>query len=152
MKIEKKWLVDPKQTVERHGEDAAYKSFSEVFSRLIEERSVQSSTTSNIQNQQKYGPLHRETIDLDVLSSADEGSVHNAETWNVDSVGNSEHQAAEPSGYYRSVHRHSHCSARSIHEGRCGIHRQRKAEGVWDRPGGVFFLSWQLLVTKRNFL
>ena len=89
--------------LKRHGEDAAYKSFSEVFSWLIEERSVQSSTSSNIQNQQKNGPPTKETIDLNALSSSNEGPVINAETRDVDSVGNSEHQATDPSGYYCSV-------------------------------------------------
>ena len=66
---------------------------------------MQPFTSSNTQNQQKDGSLHRETNDLNILSSGDEGPVHHAKTWNVDSVGNSEHQVAEFSGYYRSDQR-----------------------------------------------
>ena len=62
-----------------------------------------SSVSGNIQNQQKDGPPHRETIDLNVFSSGNEDLVNNADTQNVDSVGNSERQTSEPSGYYHSV-------------------------------------------------
>ena len=55
-----------------------------------------SSVSSNIQNQQKDEPPHRETIDLNVFFSGDEGPVNNADTQNVDSVGNSERQTSEP--------------------------------------------------------
>ena len=50
-------------------------------------------------------PPYRETINLNALSLCDEGPVNNADTQHVDSVGNSERQTSEPSGYYCSVQR-----------------------------------------------
>ena len=78
-----------------YGEDEAYKSFSDVFSRLIKERPVQPSTSSNSQNQQDAGSLHKVVKDLNVLSSCDKGLVHQTKTRNVDGVKNSAHQATE---------------------------------------------------------
>ena len=83
--------------LKHHGEDVVYKSFSEVFSWLAGERSVQSSVSSNVQNQQMDGPPHRETINLNAFSSGDKGPVNNADAQHVDSVRNSERQASEPS-------------------------------------------------------
>ena len=72
--------------LKHHGEDKAYKSFSEVFSWLVGERSVQSSVSSNVQNQQKDVPPHIETVVLNASSSGDEGPVNNADAQHVDSA------------------------------------------------------------------
>ena len=86
-------------------EDTAYKSFSDVFSRLIEERPVPPSTSSNCQNQQDAESSHKVAIDLNIFSSCDKDPVHQTKTRNVDGVKNSAHPAKEPSEYYCSVRR-----------------------------------------------
>ena len=83
-----------KEYLKHHREDAAYKSFSEVFSRLVGERLVQSSVSSNVQNQQKDGPPHIETMFLNTSSSGDKGPVTNTDTQRVDSARNSERQTS----------------------------------------------------------
>ena len=85
------------------GEDVAYKSFSDVFSRLIEEMPVQPSTSSNCQNQQDVGSSHKVANDLNNLSSCDKDPIHQTKSRNVDGVENSAHPTKELSEYYRSV-------------------------------------------------
>ena len=43
--------------LENHSKDEAYKSFSEVFSRLFGEKLAQPPASNNAQDQQKDGPL-----------------------------------------------------------------------------------------------
>ena len=69
-----------KEYLKHHEEDEVYKSFSEVFSRLVGERLVQPSVSNNVQNQQKDGPPSTETIVLNDPSSGDKGPADNADT------------------------------------------------------------------------
>ena len=84
--------------LKHHEGDEAYKSFSEVFSRLVGERSRQPPASSDTQDQQKDEPHRTKTTFLNDPSSGGEGPVGKANMQRTDIVRNSERQTLDPPG------------------------------------------------------